>query len=166
MSVATQTANGKYKYSDLYPHKNGKPLADWVQEVNKLNCIANKWKVNPLKPGGFGYDNLATCIANLFESGVSLNETNIEELADVIHRGWVINYTYWRDNTPWSGNVNYTKPAAALGDERRNKCAVTDYADLPEDEKVKDRDIAKFIIAIFETIPKIVNDSAMTPYAN
>lgn len=146
MSIATQTANKKYRYSDIF---HGLSLDTWVQEVNRLNCIANKWKVNPLKPGGFGYDNLAVCIGNLFET-TKIDNTNIEELADIIHKGWIINYTYWRDNTPWVENKEYTKPANPLGDERRNNCAITEYKDLPEEEKNKDRDIVNFILRIYD----------------
>lgn len=150
--MATQTANGKYKYSDEY---HGKKLDEWVQETNRRNCIANNWKVNPLRPGGFGYDNLAVSIGTVFDT-TDVSEirdmSKLDTIADKIHRGWTINYLFWRDNTPWIHDKRYTKPSALLGDERRNMCANTEYINLPEEEKNKDRDIACFLRDILNEI--------------
>ena len=74
-----------------------------------------------------------------------LKFNQIEEFSKFIHEGWVENYIYWRDHKPWTTDKNYTKPSQCLGDKRRNDCAKTKYLNLPEDEKLKDRIIAKFI---------------------
>jgi hypothetical protein len=145
--MATETANKQYKYSVKYHNKT---LDQWIQIVHKKNAIINKWKVTPLKPGAFGYDNLALSIATVFDNIPDIKEYNkeksdiIETMADLIHKGWIINYLYWRDNKPWQSK-EYTKPAQPLGDERRNKCASLDFTKLPEEEKLKDINIANFL---------------------
>lgn len=45
---------------------------------------------------------------------------------------------------PWKSD-RYIKAAKPLNDANRNKLAETNYEDLPEDEKEKDRIIARFI---------------------
>ena len=142
--MASVTANQKYKYNQVF---HGHSLDSWIQIVHKNNAEVNKWKYFPLKQGAFGYDNLAISLAYMFTQGDSflVNDNQTDNLANLIHKGWTENYLYWRDNKPWLTNTNYFKPAQALGDDRRNLCANTNYCDLPEDEKVKDRDIAQFV---------------------
>ena len=143
--MATETANQKYQYNQTF---YGRTLDDWVQLVHKNNATVNNWKYFPLKKGAFGYDNLVISLSYLFtKSGNVLQSQSINNdfLADLVHRGWIENYLYWRDNKPWNSNSNYFKPAQPLGDDRRNLCAKTEYAQLPDEEKVKDKDIANFI---------------------
>lgn len=116
--MASQTAYGNYSYSRVY---RGKELRNWVAEVHKKNCGAMGWRHTPLKPGAFGFDNLAVCIAKVLESDCMLLEENLEGVADAVHQAWIENYTYWRDNQPWKGGV-YIKPAKTLGDKEREMC--------------------------------------------
>jgi hypothetical protein len=83
-------------------------------------------------------------ILNKIKTSEKLNNKDIEKLADYVHRAWIKNYVYWRDNEPWKSD-DYIKSAKPLNDKNRNKLAETDYDDLPEEEKEKDRIIARFI---------------------
>jgi hypothetical protein len=153
--MATITANGKYQYNCMFM---GMSLDHWVQSVHKHNATINHWNYFPLKKGAFGYDNLAISIGDVFVNYSKLEnilaETDlIDMLAETIHIGWTENYLYWRDHQPWLKNADYTKPAQSLGDARRNLCAETDFAQLPEDEKLKDISIAKFI---YDSVKSIV----------
>lgn len=143
--MATQTADSKHKYQTIYPGQNVS-LDNLVNVCHKALSTASGWKYYPLKPGAFGYDNMVHSIATVFdnyEPGL-----DVEEVADLVHQGWITNYTYWRDNQPFKTNSLYLKPGNALGDERRNNCAKTPYNELPEDEKEKDRIVAKALIAL------------------
>jgi len=71
---------------------------------------------------------------------------NRDRMARLIHNGWAENYVYWRDNKPWLGNKLYNRPKQTLGDERRNNCVITKYADLNQEEKDKDYIFVNFII--------------------
>ena len=126
-----ETANQKYKYSQEY---FGKTLDSWVQDVHLQVSKINNWTYRPLNKGAFGYDNFAVSIAYLFES-LNSEEKKEDEMANIIHQGWIINYVYWRDNQPWT--KGYFKPASPLNDERRNKCALTKFSDLPQKKKIK-----------------------------
>ena len=141
MTEPTQTANSMYSYDMIL---NGKKLSSLVQEIHKFNCTENGWFFNPLRPGGFGFDNLAICLGYVIPQ--ITKETPIDVVADLIHQAWAINYIYWRDNKPWlrkgEGDTKANKP---LNDERRNMCAVSKYEELPEDEKEKDLIIARWI---------------------
>jgi uracil-DNA glycosylase len=100
-------------------------------------------KALPLHPGAFGYDNMCMSIGRLFQNLTF----DVEAAADIVHEAWIENYTFWVNNEPWTHpNGAFRKPKNALSNERRNKCAATKYADLPEDEKEKDRTIARYII--------------------
>jgi hypothetical protein len=142
------TANGQYQYDAIFFEKT---LDEWIQITHKHNSISNGWSYFPLKRGAFGYDNLAMSIGHILSLypdmiNYSKNDTDIiDALAEGVHKGWTVNYLYWRDHEPWKKNQNYIKPAQTLGDSRRNHCAETQYSDLPEEEKKKDMIIAEFI---------------------
>jgi len=72
---------------------------------------------------------------------------DVEQIAELIHDGWCINYLYWRDHKPWlkAHDGDYKRPSKSLGDARRDLCAKQSYSELDEDEKEKDRIIALFI---------------------
>jgi hypothetical protein len=108
-----------------------------VQKVHKKNSEFHKWKYFPLVPGAFGYDNLMHSVNEV------MSTTDDASDGEKVHRGWVKNYVFWRDNPP--KDTFYRMPYAPLGDERRNLCASTAYSDLPADEREKDDVIAKFI---------------------
>jgi hypothetical protein len=142
---ATQTANKKYDYDDEFYEIS---LDELVQRVHKYNCKKSGWKYVPLKRGAFGYDNLCMCLGDTFKY-LKKHEVNKEKLANRVHKAWIINYVYWRDNSPWlNKEIIYYKPANKLGDARRNKCAELSYDELPDDEKEKDMIIVDFILEL------------------
>lgn len=127
------TADGKINHSEF---------DELVQLVNRKNSEKNGWKVNSLKPGTYGYDNLAHCIV------ASHGEVNMNKLCHLIHDAWTYNYLYWRDNKPWETNTYYKKPFQPLGDERRDNCAALSFDLLPSDEQAKDVAIAEILLEI------------------
>ena len=152
---AIHSANGDYNYDDKFYDIT---LDSWAQEANIFNCISNNWNISPLKKGNFGYDNLIVSLGYTLINCNNYTEVNIESIASLIHEGWIINYTYWRDYSPWLNSYDtsnsivrskvykYFKPFAPLGDERRNNCAILDYYQLSQEEKDKDIILAKFLI--------------------
>ena len=99
------------------------------------------WKYVELKPGSFGYENMATSIGYMFDK--MEKGCDIYKCAALVHDGWVINYLFWRDNLPASKHVGiYFAPAKKLGDARRDHCAATKYEDLEDEEQEKDYVIA------------------------
>jgi len=46
MSEATETANGRYKYSRVI---FGKTIDEWVQDMHRYNCKENGWCYFPLE---------------------------------------------------------------------------------------------------------------------
>ena len=160
--VASETANKQYKYNHMF---FGKSLEHWVQETQLHQCKNYGWPTNPLKRGGFGFDNLAISVGFLLQSLETNRDllTNIEQASDIIHQGWTINYTFWRDNQPDKSNKDYKGPAKPLGDERRNMCAKSSYINLPEDEKEKDRVIARFVLQTVEPfLPPLYSNKIQT----
>ncbi len=138
------TANNKYFYDEIHFDKT---LTEWVQLAHKYNCENNGWRYFPLKKGAYGFDNLCVCLAKVFHYMRDNEKKNINtnQLCEIIHDGWVENYIYWRDNTPWIGTL-YNKPNKPINDERRNQCAILKFHELSEDEKDKDIIIANFIL--------------------
>jgi hypothetical protein len=134
-----KTANGDYTYDTTY---DGIKLRDLVQELHAHNCKENGWSYNPLKTGCYGFDNLAVCLGYVLEQVDE--KSSIDDIADMIHKGWIINYEFWKTEMPWL-KASYIKPAKPLNDERRNLCAATAYEDLPKDEKDKDIVLARWI---------------------
>jgi len=140
-----KTANGKYTYNKVYYDK---PLYKWISEVHIHLSLLYGWNYYRLKPGAYGYDNLAHSLSWVFIK--CDGSEDLDTIADFIHRGWVVNYLYWKKNEPWKTNKEYIKPANELGDKRRDNCAKTLYINLPDDEKKKNIDIAKYIIKNIE----------------
>ena len=139
--MATQTSNNEFKYEHVF---NGKPLSEWVNLVHKEFSIHSGWNYYPLKPGMFGFDNMAMSIGYVLRAFDASEECMTDiKVAELVHDGWVANYTYWREHKP---GHPYIPPAKPLGDERRNLCASTIFKDLPQEEKDKDLIIARFLL--------------------
>lgn len=150
-TIPNKTAYKSYDYDMEIGFDTKYKLDTIIQKLHKYNSERNKWKYFPLKKGSFGYDNLAISIVytlNKIKSKEKLENKTLEKIADYVHRAWSKNYVYWRDNKPWSDG-SYIKSAKKLDDENRNNLAKTNYEELPEDEKEKDRIIARFIKDIF-----------------
>ena len=141
---AIRSANGEYNYDTKIFYMT---LNDWANQAHKFNCISNNWAFSPLKPGSFGYDNLIVSLGYTLTNCSTFTENDVEIIANLIHEGWIKNYTFWRDKKPWLNNdYKYYKPFNHLNDERRNNCAILDYHKLPQEEKDKDIILAKFLI--------------------
>ena len=132
------------RYSNLL-FKNFK-IDELVEICHRELSEKSGWKFSSIMSGQFGYDNLVESIGHALT-----NWTNDEDkLAELIHTGWINNYTFWRDNRPWElFPGKFKRPNKPLGDERREKCAVTPYQNLDIEEKEKDLIIARKLIEIF-----------------
>jgi hypothetical protein len=80
------------------------------------------------------------------DSNSTYSKAELELYASAVHDGWCDNYRYWSTHEikpPWR------KPFKAIeGEEKARKDAcLCEYMKLPEDEKAKDRIIAKAILA-------------------
>lgn len=142
-----KTANGMFTYTDTFI---GKTLHSHI--INVHNILAKKcnWGAGIINKGAFGYDNIAMSIGYIFK--YCPDKLNKECLCEFAHDGWATNYAYWRDNKPWLTNSSYKKPGKPLGDSRRNKLALMEYADLPKEEKITNIIIAEYILDIIPTI--------------
>ena len=124
------------------------PLKEWVNLLHKHNCKCNNWEKYNLKEKSFGFDNLALCVYMYFtkiKDKINFLKLDVEDIATTVHYVWTLNYLWWRDNKPFE-NSEYIKPYNPLGDERRDTLAITTYTELPEDEKEKDRIIARWLL--------------------
>ena len=153
INKASISANQKYKFSEVYFDRT---LDEWVNIAHLYLSKQSGWEFYPLRPGAFGYDNLIASLVHLFNHKKlkncdfsDLQSDDFESMAKLVHDGWVENYTFWRDNAPFMKNNSFKKPSSSLGDERREKCAKTDYFDLPAEEKDKDKWI---VIAVLEEL--------------
>ncbi len=80
------------------------------------------------------------------DANSTYSKAELELYASAVHDGWCDNYRYWSTHEikpPWR------KPFKAIeGEEKARKDAcLCEYMKLPEDEKAKDRIIAKAILA-------------------
>lgn len=140
--MATKTANGLYEYNLVV---RGKTLDDWVQDINQYICELNDWRFFVLPKGSYEYDNLALAVM-LAHVMLLPGHTSEDALAEILHKVWVSNYTFWRDNKP---QHPYIKPTYRLGDERREMRVKTNYNDLPSKEKEQSLILARFFLEEF-----------------
>jgi hypothetical protein len=116
--MAFQTANGKYKYDQVFENKT---LDSWVQQCYKKYCEINNFGYLPPEKGEYEYDNLAMAIGDIFtdfpsfRSEYSDSKIIIEILAEIISKNWIEN------------------------------SSITEYNYLPIKKQKKSVDIAKFI---------------------
>jgi hypothetical protein len=138
---------------DVYGEKL--TLKELVDMCHKELSDSLQWEYKALFEGSFGFDNVAIPVGlvmknlnNILEKMKENKfEAVIEYMADLVHQGWIVNYTYWRDNCPWENSNSYRKPYKDLGDENRNVLAKTEYKDLPSFEKQKDKIIASTLFS-------------------
>jgi hypothetical protein len=103
-------------------------------------ALDNEYKYGRSKPGTFGYEankGSAKFALELMQKG----ETDIEVLSDAIHKGWSSVATTYDDP------VYATKPEKK---SNRLKLAETPYSSLPEQEKEKDRVVARALLKAYQ----------------
>jgi hypothetical protein len=103
-------------------------------------ALDNAYHYGRSKPGTFGYEankGSAKFALNLMQNG----ETDIEKISDAIHKGWASVATTYDDP------IYATKPEKK---ENRMKLANTSYSDLSEDEKEKDRVVARSLLQAYQ----------------
>ena len=103
-------------------------------------ALDNAYHYGRSKPGTFGYEankGSAKFALNLMKNG----ETDIEKISDAIHKGWASVATTYDDP------IYATKPEKK---ENRMKLANTSYSDLSEDEKEKDRVVARSLLQAYQ----------------
>jgi hypothetical protein len=138
---AGATFYSKLSYS-AHPTGSSRTYAEWVNLVHTQHCEFNGWSLSKLSPGTFGYDNLVISVDVVT---ANFRNLNVSQLAELVHTAWCDNYIYWRDTPIRHG---YKMPFNKLGDHRRNQCAITAFADLPDDEKQKDIAIVRIILSL------------------
>jgi hypothetical protein len=135
-----------------------------VQDLHEYDCSVNSYEYSPLKKGCYSYDNLATCVSDVYDKFVNTTDNMITDAVDMeydieteylhtidkiaahIHKSSGNNYMYWKYKEPWlNTEYGYQKPNNPLGDARRDKYAVTSYYHLPQDEKLKDIILAEYL---------------------
>lgn len=103
-------------------------------------ALDNAYHYGRSKPGTFGYEankGSAKFALNLMQNG----ETDIEKISDAIHKGWAsVAITY-------DDPIYATKPEKK---ENRMKLANTSYSELSEDEKEKDRVVARSLLQAYQ----------------
>lgn len=144
ISLPLISANGKYEYSSIY---YGKSLSQHALALDAKMIDHYKWDRGLLAPCSYGFENLVNSIGSIFEK--CNKDSSLDTMAEQCHLGWVDNYLYWRDHQPYLTGT-YVKPYNPLNDERRDKCASTNYADLDEKEKEKDLFIASVVKGFME----------------
>ena len=118
-------------------------LADISQ--NELNA---KYNYGPGKAGNsFGRQaNLksAAYAKKIIDKGV----TDIEEISDAIHEGWNVTAQAFVENPYQFNDTEALQDAGNLDKklEQRKKLMMTKYADLSDDEKEKDRVVARVLL--------------------
>jgi len=148
-----QTANGQFYYDEEH---HGKTLRELVEGAHSYLAKACGWGFSrPPNPGTFGFDNMICSIGKALRSMKICKDTlTLRYVAACVHLGWGENYLYWRDHQPWLDPTRaYCKPSKRLGDSRRDKCLMTAYDDLPQDEKDKDLAIARFLLSLVQQDP-------------
>jgi hypothetical protein len=86
--------------------------------------------------------------------------TDIEKISDAIHKGWNITAKQFVRNPDQFSDTEKLRAAGKLEAklEQRNKLSNIDYAQLPEDEKEKDRVVARALLKAIKGQPTVETD--------
>jgi len=138
------TADGRLSFDAVV---RGRTLRAWAMLAHDALAAANGWASGPPRTNTFGFNNLVASAARLLEAPDTAPDMALEVAAARVHDGWITNYVYWRDHAPYTTRPDaFARPRYPLDDARRNACAAAAYADLPEEEKAKDRVIARVLL--------------------
>ena len=111
-------------------------------------ALDNAYHYGRSSPGNtFGWQaNLksAEYAKKIIDSGV----TDIEQISDAIHKGWNVTARAFVQNPDQFGDTEKLKASGKLEAklEQRGKLMSINYAQLPEDEKEKDRVVARALL--------------------
>jgi hypothetical protein len=122
----------------LYERLNEEFSKDELQHYADIfdDALDKEYHYGLAKPGTFG---AVACIssAKFALDALEAGETDLEKISDAVHKGWAETARTFDDP------VYKEKPAKK---QNRLKLADTDYFDLPEEEKEKDRVGARAIM--------------------
>lgn len=160
----TSTADGRIAFDTIV---NGRTMHAWAAMAHCAMAKVYGWSPNLPQLNTFGWNNLVSSADALLrfvstnvkkhhpltvdeavvEAVVEAVDEAVDEAAAAVHDGWVTNYVFWREHTPFVNDPwMYARPRYPLGDERRNACALASFAELPDDEKDKDRVVARALL--------------------
>jgi len=140
MAAPTRTANGEYDYD---APAGGATIRELVDAAHRALGAASGWEYVPLRPGAFGFDNLACSVGRVADA-LRVNPLLDEAAAArAVHGGWCANYRHWRDAPPAAPD---RAPREPLGDARRDACLAADFDELPADEREKDLVVARSVL--------------------
>ena len=137
-------------------------LREWGAVAHRALADVYGWSPVPPRAVTFGFNNLVSSVAALLTAwdparDPARDAKAVEAAASFVHEGWSANYVFWRDHRPWvplsptvtlasRDDAEFVRPHYPLGDARRDACAASTYADLPEAEKEKDRIVARAVL--------------------
>ena len=138
----TATADGRLALATVV---HGRTLSEWGILSHQALAKHYGWTTFPPRPNTFGFNNLVSSAASML---ATINAfAGVDAAAAAVHAGWVTNYRYWRDHMPHMAHPGtFAQPGRPLGDARRNACADAAFDDLDDDEKEKDRIVARAIL--------------------
>lgn len=101
------------------------------------------------KPGSFGYHANEQSVLHALDV-ISTGNTNIEAISDAVHKGWA--HAFFTVKDPAYKDSTIVDPTTGLtkGQKKYNSrlaLAKTSYHSLAEDEKEKDRVVARAVLA-------------------
>ena len=158
------TASGEISISTVY---FGKPLKQFVLELNKNLSKDNKLKVINNKPGKYGFDILATMINNIIKcliddpTDITLfmrNQLDITQYTTILHGSWIGTYLVWKNLKPWLTNDSFIKPTKKyLQSEINDNIATTYFNNLPPELQNSYFEVFNILLTDISNI--IVNNS-------
>jgi hypothetical protein len=147
--MALETADGKFRFADT--PVGGRTLAELVSGCHARYSARMGWAGRPLAPGMYGYDAMAGSIGFALDAAKREGKSLVpEKMASLVHEGWAAVYVYWREHRPYETRAQYRRPAAPLGDTRRDGCAATPFDKLEPLERDKDLAVAEYLMEVLE----------------
>lgn len=133
-------------------------LAESALSVDQLAAVSDKalddaYHYGRSTPGNnFGWQaNLKS--AEFAKKAIEAGTTDIEAIADAIHKGWNVTAQAFVQNPDQFDDTEKLRAAGKLEAKlaQREKLMKVSYAQLPEDEKEKDRVVARAVLAAMGT---------------
>jgi len=143
------------RFSDIVGNPAGgytPTLAQLVSSTHRTMAQACGWtNAAPLVPGQYGYDNHIVTLYVVAKWKQDHPSATRVELAEQAHLGWIVNYTHWRDHSPWETDARYKKPFTnSVKTVAREQFAATKYENLSADDQKTDLIIADAVMQAYE----------------